>query len=565
MRERATDVDVAIIGGGVNGTGVARDLALRGVRVALFEKNDLAFGASGNSSGMIHGGVRYLLTHPSVTRDSCRDSGYIQRIAPHLLFRIPFVMPFAGGNLARRIYFDLADAFFRAYDDYVPLKHGKPHVRLTADELAELEPGLVGDFAGGLAFDEWGTDGARLCALNALDAREHGASIHVHTEVVEILLEQDGPRRRAIGVRHRDALGGTVSTTSAKLVVNASGAWGPLTGALAGVPLRVRPGKGIHLVFDRRLTNYAIAVNAIDGRQVFLEPWQNVSVLGTTDDDYYGDLDDVRPTADEVRYLVQAIARVFPPIRRARITSIYTGVRPTLWAYGPNEDTLSREHEIVDHASEARGGVRGLYSMIGGKLASYRAFAEQMSDELARVLGVDARCTTHVASLPGGTTIPDAFALAERAEISPIAARRAIYRHGERAERLVARIVDAPAEARAVCACEPVLEAEVRHVIREEHARTVSDVARRTRLGLGPCGGMRCALRCGQIVAEETGASQAVGRRQAIRFLLRQRALRAPGLGPEQARQEALSIQALASQVGEEAVRDPSRADTGEA
>src|ERR1700733_2333277 len=106
----ADDLHVAIIGGGVNGTGVARDLSLRGIKVVLFERNDLAFGASGNSSGMIHGGVRYLQSNPKVTRDSCRDSGYIQAIAPHLLFRIPFLFPIPAG-VKGRIILELVDAY----------------------------------------------------------------------------------------------------------------------------------------------------------------------------------------------------------------------------------------------------------------------------------------------------------------------------------------------------------------------------------------------------------------------------------------------------------------------
>src|SRR5580658_5364125 len=127
----ADEYDVAIVGGGVNGTGVARDLALRGLRIVLFERNDLAFGASGNSSGMIHGGVRYLSSAPHVTEQSCRDSGYIQRIAPHLLFRMPFLMPLRSGAMGA-VMRELLDAYFRAYDDYQPLKRGKPHCRLDS-------------------------------------------------------------------------------------------------------------------------------------------------------------------------------------------------------------------------------------------------------------------------------------------------------------------------------------------------------------------------------------------------------------------------------------------------
>ena len=175
-----------------------------------------------------------------------------------------------------------------------------------------LEPGLRGDLEGAVTFDEWGIDGARLCVANALDAEERGASVHVGTEVTGLLREKDGegPVR---GVIARDRESGQRRVVRARLVVNAAGAWTPLTSRLAGerAAVRVRPGKGIHVVFDRRLSNYAIVSRAIDGWQVFYMSWQNVSYLGTTDDDYYGDLDECRATTDEVRYLVEGVARRF--------------------------------------------------------------------------------------------------------------------------------------------------------------------------------------------------------------------------------------------------------------
>ncbi|MEZ4225135.1 MAG: FAD-dependent oxidoreductase [Polyangiaceae bacterium] len=181
------------------------------------------------------------------------------------------------------------------------------------------------------------------------DAIERGAQVRVHTTVMEVLKDD----KRVRGVRWRDRISGETGSTSARVVVNATGAWAPLTATLAGLEpraARVRPGKGIHVFLDRRLTNYAIATTAIDGRQVFLMPWQNMSVLGTTDDDYYGDLDAVIANGDEVRYLMQAVARVFPSVTQARAIGTWGGVRPTLYGWGVNEDKLSREHEIVDHA-----------------------------------------------------------------------------------------------------------------------------------------------------------------------------------------------------------------------
>jgi glycerol-3-phosphate dehydrogenase len=541
------EVDVVVIGGGVNGTGVARDASMRGLKVALFERNDLAFGASGNSSGMIHGGPRYLVYDPAVTATSCRDSGNIQAIAPHLLFRIPFLMPVADRGPKMRIFFDLLDGFFEAYDHYQPLKRGKMHARLSPDEVRELEPGLEGALVGAMSFDEWGIDGARLCVANAVDAIERGAKVRVGCTVTAIDRRPDGSVE---AVRFRDRVTGEAGRLTTRVVVNASGAWAPITASLGGLAperARVRPGKGIHVVFDRRLTNYAISAFAIDGRQMFLEPWENMTVLGTTDDDYYGDLDQVRATSEEVRYLVEGIARVFPSIHRARAIGTFAGVQPTLYTYGPTEDALSREHEIIDHA---RHGAPGLYSMIGGKLASYRLFAEAMTDELARVFRLPARCATHVTALPGGDEAADPFAMASRLGVDAVATRRLVYRHGSRAARIEDRALARPREGSCVCTCEPVLEAEVRYVLANELARSVDDVARRTRLGLGACGGMRCAARCGQIVAEELGLPPREGARQAMRFLVKQARTRVPAMGPEQARQEAIAMAGARSELG---------------
>lgn len=538
------DVDVVVIGGGVNGTGVLRDATLRGLRAALLERNDVAFGASGNSSGMIHGGPRYLTKNPRVTYTSCLDSGHIQRIAPHLLFRVPFLVTApAGPDAFARL--STYDAFFEVYDRYQHLKSGKRHVRFDGAQMRELEPGLV-PTGGGVSFDEWGIDGVRLCIASLTDAVERGAQALVGASMTAVRADARGGRL-SVTFRRRD---GTSGELHARAVVNATGAWAPIVGALSGLPpevVRLRPGKGVHVFLDRRLSNFAIITQAVDGREVFLLPWQNMSVLGTTDDDFYGDLDDVLATTDEVRYLTQAVERVFPAVRQARAIGTWAGVRPTLHAWGPSESQLSREHEIVDHAQH---GMPGLYSMLGGKLASYRLFAEEMTDVLARRLGARGPCQTHLLALPGGEARPDEAELGERYGLSSLATRRLVYRHGARAERVLSTCQDRPADSRVVCDCEPVTAAEVRYAVRHEWAESVADVARRTRLGHGPCGGMRCALECGRLVAEERGESPAFGLESAAEFARTALRRRLPALGPEQARQEALAVAHWGAEIG---------------
>src|SRR5690606_24043789 len=347
-----------------------------------------------------------------------------------------------------------------------------------------------------------------LCIGSLVDAIERGAQARVHCTVTELLRRDDGS---VYGVRYRDRSSGASGALTARVVVNATGAWAPLTTALGGLETRaarVRPGKGVHVFLDRRLTNYAVVATAIDGRQVFLLPWQNMSVLGTTDDDFYGDLDDVVATTDEVRYLFQAVERVFPAIRNARMLGTWGGVRPTLYEWGPGEDELSRDHRVVDHAHE---GADGLYSMVGGKLASYRLFAQELTDTIARRLANDRPCQTHLLPLPGGEERIEPMRLVIEGGMEAVTAARLEYRHGARSLRILQRMHRSPREAAVVCPCEPVTEAEIRHVIETELAHTVEDVARRTRLGFGACGGMRCAARCGRIVAEMTGQSAAQG------------------------------------------------------
>src|SRR6185503_7689060 len=176
----------------------------------------------------------YLTTDPDVTYSSCLDSGHIQRIAPHLLFRIPFLVPvFRGTELLAEAALATYDAFFDVYDRYQPLKRGKPHVRLSGDEIAALEPDLSPGARGGVTFDEWGIDGARLCVANAVDAMEHGAEVHTHTTVTDLVRREDG---RVRGVRYRHRIDGTSGTRTARVVVNATGAWAPITAALGGLP-----------------------------------------------------------------------------------------------------------------------------------------------------------------------------------------------------------------------------------------------------------------------------------------------------------------------------------------
>lgn len=500
---RDNPYDVVVIGGGINGCGIARDASLRGLDVALFEKNDFSTGATWASSGMIHGGLRYLSNDPRVTKKSSYDSGHIQRIAPHLLFRVPFLFPVRGNTLYNRALLELAEVYFDTYDRYAHMKGGLPHSRMTAEEALQVEPGLPDDIIGAVTTDEWGIDSSRLNLINGLDAQEHGADLHTYHEVTDFLFDDGAEAQRGTvrGVQVRDRISGSHRDVHADIVFNATGAWAERVARRAGATnCRVRPGKGIHLVLAGRVTNHAVISEAIDGRQIFVAPHQNVSFIGTTDDDYWGDLDDIPILENEVEYLLDGIRRVFPSIDDYRIIDTSVGCRPTLYEDGAYESDLSRDHAIFDHADE---GVPGLMSIAGGKLAAYRLMSEQAVDAICDKLDVDAECETHERPLPGGREHDlevDAFT---ELGIDPYAARRILYRHGSRATEVRDLLESHPEWATLVDESEPVTEAELRYVIRQESVRRLDDCRRRVRLGCGMDGGWKSTRRAAEIFCQE--------------------------------------------------------------
>jgi len=497
--------DVIILGGGINGVGIARDCARRGIKVCLVEKSDLAKGASGANTGMIHGGIRYLRYDVHTTKMACTDSGYIQRIAPHLLFRIPFIVPVMkppGAGLFKtlfdRLYLEGAEIFFEAYDQYQPLKRGKPHTRLSREEALALEPGLTPNILGAVTMDEWGIDPFRLVVENAVDAVEHGAVVLTWHDLLSFNKTSSGA---IAGVVVEDRVTMTTKTLSAPIVINATGAWGPRIAQMAGAHYQLRPGKGVHIVYSHRISNFGLVMTGVDGRQMFLMPHENGSIVGTTDDDYYGDLDNPRATEDEVKYILQAAREVFPAIDNYRMSRTYVGIRPTLYTWAKNEDRLSREHEFYDHAPQ---GLAGLISVAGGKLAAYRQLAEEVTDELAKRVGNTAKCTTYSAPLPGAEEKIDIDAwMRDVPKRHRLSVSRMAYRHGSRSAQILKAVADDPRQACETCLCEPVAEAEIRASIKGELVRRLTDVRRRTRQSMGACGGARCAARTSQLLLEE--------------------------------------------------------------
>lgn len=494
--------DAVVIGGGVTGAGIARDLSLRGRSVLLLEKGDWGGGTSGASSWMIHGGPRYLTFDWETTRLSCEDAGHIVDIARHMVHRCVFLLPVLPGD---RYGMERMETAMEVYDRFQALKRSYPHMRLDPAGARKLEPGLSSELLGAITMEEWGVDPHRLVWANVLDAIRHGATCHNHAEVVGLL--RDGSQ--VLGVRYRR--GGAFHEARARLVVNAAGPWVPGVAAMAGTSVRLRPAKGIHVVFDRRISNFALSAEAVDGRELLLVPHGPISILGTTDDDYYGDLDAPEVLAEEVAYLLQGMERAFPAIRNYRPVRATVGVRPTLFAWRSYEDDLSRRYAIIDHQSV--DGVPGLITVAGGKLSMYRLMAEQAADLVCGHLGVDAPGQSARLPLPGaGASAPDPEELGRAHGVPALACARLIERHGSEAEA----VLSGGGRRGIVCRCEALTEAELTHAARHEQVVTLRDAFRRVGLGSGPCAGAACVERAADVIGAELGWSAAM-RQESVR------------------------------------------------
>ncbi|HEY3196246.1 MAG TPA: glycerol-3-phosphate dehydrogenase/oxidase [Candidatus Dormibacteraeota bacterium] len=525
--------DVCVIGGGVTGAGIARDLSLRGLSVLLLEKGDWGGGTTGSSSWMIHGGPRYLEFDWDTTRLSCEDAGHIVTIARHMVYRVVFiipVLPHDKNNIERM------ETAMEVYDRFQPLKKAHPHVRLTPEEARQVEPGLASDIIGAVTMEEWGVDPHRLVFANVQDAIANGARALNHTRVVELL--RDGGK--VIGVRYRGS-DGSMSEARARVVVNATGPWAPEIGRMAGAHVQLRPAKGIHVVYPHRISNLSISCESIDGRDLLMVSHAGFTLLGTTDDDFYGDLDSVDVFQDEVDYLLQAFERVFPAIRNYRPVRTTIGVRPTLFKWRRYEDQLSRRYEVIDHVTE---GADGLVTIAGGKLSMYRLMAEETSDAVCNKLGHQAPCVTATRPLPGNEAeLEPAVELARRHGVSVLAAMRLQTRHGTNADAV---LTDARA-GRTVCRCEPITEAELVHAARHEQVRSLADAFRRVGIAAGPCAGAACVMRAAEVIGGELGWS-AAQRFDAVREFVRGAWLgRVPVLGRAGWAQEELAQGALRS------------------
>ena len=376
--------DVLIVGGGITGAGAFRDAARRGLRVALVEAVDFAYGTSSRSSKLVHGGLRYLENREfSLVFEAVSERRTLQNIAPHLVNPLAFLFPVYEDS---KVGFNTLRAGMWLYDALALFRAPKTHKTLSTKEVAEQVPALsTRGMKGAPLYYDCSTDDARLTLETILDGIAAGGIALNYTRVVSFSRTDDG---RICGARVRDVIdkGAAELEVRATAVINATGPWTDRTRALgSGGERLLRPTKGVHIVVDaaRLPTRWAVVhTHPTDGRVLFTIPWGDRTYIGTTDTDFQGDPGDVAAEASDVDYLLDAANHFFPgcALERDDVIATWAGLRPLIFQEG-SESAVSREHEIfVDRD--------GLITIAGGKLTTYRRMGAEVVSKAMQMMAL---------------------------------------------------------------------------------------------------------------------------------------------------------------------------------
>jgi glycerol-3-phosphate dehydrogenase len=466
--------DVLVVGGGITGVGIARDAAMRGLRVALVEKGDFASGTSSRSSRLVHGGLRYL-EHGQIhlVYEASRERRTLLRIAPHLVHPLRFLWPvFENARISRW----KLQAGLLTYDALALFRNVATHRALSASMVAECEPALrTLGLQGGVSYYDASTDDVRLTIANVRAAAAAGAVVANYLSVHELAIEGGTVR----GVTAEDLVCGRTVHISARAVVNATGPWSDAIRTLAdpdAVP-STRGTKGVHIGVPReRLGNHGALtiLSPIDGRVMFILPSGKMTIVGTTDTDYAGPLDTVRATPDDIAYLLRTANAYFPAahLSPADVISAWAGVRPLVSDDASTPGAVSREHAIAWTAP-------GLLTVSGGKLTTYRAMAVDVVDAVMKSFDEPLRrAPTHRVPLPGGN-ISSFDTEVHRAQTTigiPALAEHLVRSYGSEWRDVWAIVRHDHALAANISPGLPYIAAELHWAVQHEMALTLADL-----------------------------------------------------------------------------------------
>jgi glycerol-3-phosphate dehydrogenase len=456
------EYDVVVVGGGATGTGLLRDLAMRGLRCLLVEQGDLGTGTTGHFHGLLHSGARYAVRDPDAAKECIDENRVVRRIAAPSVEDTGGVFCWLEGDPDE--YPEQLVAGCRAA--------GIEIAEIPAAEARRREPLLTPRLRRAFLVPDATIEPWGLVGGNVESAAEHGAEVRRYTRLAGVGVEAG----RVCRVELEDVRSGERQRVGAGFLASAAGYWAGRVAALAGVHLEMAPGWGTMVVMNQRLASRVVNRCRPPGDGDIVVPVGLVSILGTTDTTM--DTDHYEITRDEVRGIIREAVAMMPAAAERRVLRVFAGARPL---YDPGHDPgdsrfLSRSHTVLDHAGD---GVENFVSIVGGKLTTYRLMAEHAADAICRKLGVTAACRTAGEPLPEARTAPGHYHLGGR---------------------LTAREEGGGADADLVCECELVSRDMVEAFV-GAHGRTpIDDVLRATRLGMGPCQGAFCSLRAAGIL-----------------------------------------------------------------
>ncbi|OZN49297.1 anaerobic glycerol-3-phosphate dehydrogenase subunit A [Gallibacterium anatis] len=477
------ETDVIIIGGGATGAGIARDCSLRGLRSILLERRDIATGATGRNHGLLHSGARYAVNDHESAEECIKENMILKQIARHCV------------EDTKGLFITLPEDDLNYQKTFIEScqKAGIDAVQIEPDLAKRLEPSVNPALIGAVVVPDGTVDPFRLTAANMLDAKENGATILTYHEVTKLIREGD----RVIGVEAFDHKRKMSVKVYAKIVVNAGGIWGQGIAEYADLKIKMFPAKGSLLIMGHRINNLVINRCRKPANADILVPGDTICVIGTTSDRIpYDQIDNMIVTPQEVDVLFTEGEKLAPALRHTRVLRAYAGVRPLVASDDdPSGRNVSRGIVLLDH--ETRDGLKGFITITGGKLMTYRLMAEWATDLICKKLNHQAECKTAKQPLPGSQET--ATETHQRIISIPNPIRvSAIYRHGARADRLLA---EQRLDRSLVCECEMVTAGEVRYAVEELDVNNLVDLRRRTRVGMGTCQGELCACRAAGLMS----------------------------------------------------------------
>ncbi len=377
--------EVVVIGGGATGAGVLRDLALRGIDAILLEKKELTSGTSGRNHGLLHSGARYAVNDPDSGRECISENFILKKIAA------PCLEP--SGGLFVALAEDPTDYPEKLLAACELL--GIPAQEVSPQDALQMEPALSPRITRAIQVPDGSLDPFRLIRANVEDAERQGARFFSHREVIEILKDRDLVK----GVKVKDSRTGEISPIQSRFVINAGGIWAGKIARLAGASLEVLFSKGSLLVLTRRLVNTVINRCRPPSSGDILVPNGPALILGTTSKTVE-EIENPAPNEEEVDLLISEGEKMVPEVAFTRAIRAYAGVRPLMGAREGREDgrEISRDFLSLNHRET--DGVKGFFSIVGGKLTTYRLMAERVVDALCKELGKTSACTTAEKPLP---------------------------------------------------------------------------------------------------------------------------------------------------------------------